>query len=175
MYAGRIVETLPACATRRGEAPLYARAAGLAADGRATRCPACPTLQARTVLARTCEDHDMIEVEGSRRPPRLAAADLSSGGSASRSSAGGCYGLVGKSGCGKSTVLARHLRPQPGLSRRDRYRRQGAWATSARRNSTAWSRWCFRTLTDRCTRARPSARSCLSRCATRACRGRARP
>ncbi len=67
---------------------------------------------------------------------------------------GGAFGIVGESGSGKSTVL----RALAGLNATG----PGAWRSAAcrwrrggARTSSAACRWCSRTRTARCTRARP--------------------
>ncbi len=76
---------------------------------------------------------------------------------------GESFGLVGESGSGKSTLLRAIAGLAPVTGGHDHRRRQEARAAAATRPSTARSRWCSRTPTARCIRARRSTGCCSSR------------
>ena len=79
------------------------------------------------------------------------------------SPSGESFGLVGESGSGKSTLLRAVAGLAPVSCGHDRGQRRKARRSAATRRSIARCRWCSRTPTARCIRARPSTGCCWSR------------
>ena len=84
------------------------------------------------------------------------------------------FGLVGESGSGKSTVLRAIAGLDPVCDRRDHAGRPPRRPTPHHGAAQDGCRWCSRTPTARCIRARPSTRSCRAARHPRLDRGEAR-
>ena len=166
MYAGRVVETCAAGRLPQARHP-YTRGllAALPDWGRAgaTRAATRAWLGAAGMIGL-----ERVTVPMASAGALRAARDVSFA-----VAAGEAFGLVGESGTGKSTVLRAvaglipHAEGQVGWPGR-RCRRGGP------RAHRSWRRWCSRTRTARCIRARRWTRPWPRRCASSGCRGERR-
>ncbi len=159
MYAGRVLERLPAGAARPRPASIHARAARLPALADAAAA-ATGDAGARSGMAHVMTS-PMIEVE--QLHVRFGETEAVKGVSFSVPQ-GDSFGIVGESGSGKSTVLRALSGLNPNWTGRIVDRRRWCSARSATSGSFAVCRWCSRTHTDRCIRVRqwtaPSPNHC---------------
>ena len=156
--AGAWWRTLPAGRTRRTPStPIRAACSPRCRASAVTGSRGCRVLRARPGLADACECSAMIEVENSRsasaRTPCAPAVDTVS---ASRSRAGETLrprrrirAPASRPSCARIAGLDRRL------GRRDHASRHSGRARPRPRPSAAACRWCSRTPTARCIRARP--------------------
>ena len=170
MYAGRIVEELPRRRPRPRQHPYtrglldclptltHPQAAPARADAR-------PARGVTPVVGRKSEAHSAIAPydhdRSSRRPLRRRDAVKGVSFTVPR---GASFGIVGESGSGKSTVLRALAGLNTDWTGRHAPRRQEAAPPSATSPFSAACRWCSRTPTARCIRARRSTARCPSRC-----------